>query len=238
MEPRVEQSCRLVGPFQVAADHVEMPGLISVERALGYAGMRLRPVLQHHAHRREMIRRDRRRGQRLDLQVEDVDLEPHLGRDQRPQHSGIFPRGADHGLHRGRIAGVQQVKLADGALGRLGMLLVELHQIAVDPRDRQPVPRIVGIARERVGHVQDTRHVLDPLHVAAEPEGGLGVAGDEVHLVRAGRAVHQASTHVSLEPPPWEELTTSDPGRRATRVRPPGSTHVSFPVTANGRRSI
>jgi hypothetical protein len=42
---------------------------------------------------------------------------------------------------------------------------------------------------------------------------------------------------VSFEPPPCEELTTSEPRRSATRVKPPGRTQVLDPVTANGRRS-
>ncbi len=47
-----------------------------------------------------------------------------------------------------------------------------------------------------------------------------------------------ASTQVSLEPPPWLELTTSSPSGSATRVRPPGSTQTLLPsLTANGRRS-
>ena len=33
-----------------------------------------------------------------------------------------------------------------------------------------------------------------------------------------------ATTQVSLLPPPWEELTTSEPFRNATRVKPPGKT--------------
>ena len=36
-------------------------------------------------------------------------------------------------------------------------------------------------------------------------------------------------TQVSLLPPPWEEFTTSEPFRRATRVRPPGTIFTSFP---------
>ncbi len=35
-------------------------------------------------------------------------------------------------------------------------------------------------------------------------------------------ACQSASTQVSLTPPPWLELTTSEPSRIATRVRPPG----------------
>ena len=45
-------------------------------------------------------------------------------------------------------------------------------------------------------------------------------------------------THVSFEPPPWLEFTTSPPSRSATRVRPPGRTQMFSPsFTANGRRS-
>src|SRR5262249_5068798 len=49
---------------------------------------------------------------------------------------------------------------------------------------------------------------------------------------------HRSSTHVSLVPPPWLELTTSEPFFSATRVRPPGTMRVrSRPVSTNGRRS-
>ena len=34
---------------------------------------------------------------------------------------------------------------------------------------------------------------------------------------------HQSTTQVSFTPPPWEEFTTSEPSRSATRVRPPGT---------------
>src|SRR5258708_2055422 len=44
-------------------------------------------------------------------------------------------------------------------------------------------------------------------------------------------------TQVSRLPPPWELLTTREPGFRATRVRPPGVTCTSGPVSTNGRRS-
>ena len=36
-------------------------------------------------------------------------------------------------------------------------------------------------------------------------------------------------TQVSLEPPPWLELTTSEPRRSATRVSPPGTMVTSCP---------
>ena len=46
------------------------------------------------------------------------------------------------------------------------------------------------------------------------------------------------STQVSLDPPPWLELTIRPPEGSATRVRPPGTTQISVPsLMAKGRRS-
>src|SRR6187551_364049 len=42
---------------------------------------------------------------------------------------------------------------------------------------------------------------------------------------------------VSLLPPPCDELTTKDPLRRATRVKPPRVTYELSPLNTNGRRS-
>ena len=52
-----------------------------------------------------------------------------------------------------------------------------------------------------------------------------------------GASASSSSTHVSFEPPPWEELTIIEPSRSATRVSPPGTMWMSSPKTANGRRS-
>ena len=121
-----------------------------------------------------------------------------------------------------------------GRLG-VGMLGEECRLVAVDPQQRQPVAPAFGIAGEGLGDVEQSRQVLDALHVARQPQRTAGVARDQVLAGRDGFA--HASTQVSLEPPPCEEFTTSEPARSATRVRPPGSTQVSRPVTANGRRS-
>jgi hypothetical protein len=40
-----------------------------------------------------------------------------------------------------------------------------------------------------------------------------------------------------LVPPPWLELTTREPFRSATRVKPPGITLVSLPDSTNGLKS-
>ena len=94
---------------------------------------------------------------------------------------------------------------------------------------------VVGIPGEGACHVKQPGEVLYPFHVACEPDQARGMARYQV--VDANLVAH-ASTHVSLDPPPWEEFTTSEPARSATRVSPPGSTQVSRPVTANGRKSI
>src|SRR5215467_13856231 len=75
-------------------------------------------------------------------------------------------------------------------------------------------------------------HLLGALPPPArEARGREG--GGEVEF-----ASHPSSTHVSLVPPPWLELTTSDPFLRATRVSPPGTMRMrSRPVSTNGRRS-
>ena len=56
--------------------------------------------------------------------------------------------------------------------------------------------------------------------------------------VRESMSRLTSSTQVSLVPPPWLELTTSEPAFSATRVSPPGTMRIlSVPVSTNGRRS-
>ena len=61
-----------------------------------------------------------------------------------------------------------------------------------------------------------------------------GVALAEAVAPAAGSS---SSTHVSLEPPPREELTIIEPSVSATRVSPPGTILIVSPKTAKGRRS-
>src|SRR6266851_9567680 len=82
-------------------------------------------------------------------------------------------------------------------------------------------------ARHAMADLDDARDVLGPLDVARKPIEAVG-----------GATQHQSSnTQVSLVPPPWLELTTSEPSRRATRVRPPGTMWISLPDSTKGRRS-
>src|SRR3546814_17482151 len=77
------------------------------------------------------------------------------------------------------------------------------------------------------------------------PGGEVGAFDVEADPVEAGCRARQHhrrppswSTQVSLVPPPWLELTTSEPSVSATRVRPPGTMVLPVaPVRMKGRRS-
>src|SRR6266699_1928458 len=49
---------------------------------------------------------------------------------------------------------------------------------------------------------------------------------------------YSCNTHVSLLPPPWDELTTREPRLSAMRVSPPGTMVTRSPCKMKGRRSI
>ena len=52
------------------------------------------------------------------------------------------------------------------------------------------------------------------------------------------RFVYSSNIQVSLVPPPWLELTTSEPSFSATRVSPPGTMRTVEPDSTKGRRSM
>ena len=74
------------------------------------------------------------------------------------------------------------------------------------------------------------RDLETPIEVVGEAVAACGGAG-------CGGAGGAAITQVSLLPPPCDELTTSDPCRKATRVSPPGKTKISSPYKIYGRKS-
>src|SRR5580704_13679291 len=96
------------------------------------------------------------------------------------------------------------------------------------------------------------------LHQAglAEPMASFAATPVAVLLVSGGRAlqnhvdwlwlcdgrlsskIESSTIQVSLVPPPWLELTTSDFSFKATLVNPPGTTRMPFaPVKTKGRKS-
>ena len=106
-------------------------------------------------------------------------------------------------------------------------------------RSRAAAPAGRGRGRARRAHragVDRRRGTL-----GARRAGGAGAArARPARLRRPLGAGGQRMTQVSFAPPFWDELTTSAPSERATRVRPPGSTRgvQPSPRNTNGRRSI
>src|SRR5262249_5733394 len=78
--------------------------------------------------------------------------------------------------------------------------------------------------------VRQAADVLGAFDVAADPVEAVGDAGEH-----HGWASSSSSTQVSFDPPPWLELTTSEPRRSATRGSAPGVTRVRSPERMNGR---
>ena len=145
-----------------------------------------------------------------------------------------FSRRVPYRAHdRARVLLVEHEELADDGRGHLG---VALGEPLVEVEDREQVEprtrRLFGGRLEEavVGDVEHAGGVLRPLHVPPHPEQRLRVSGEH-------QSPSPASTQVSFEPPPWEEFTTSDPLRNATRVSPPGITSMRSPESTNGRRS-
>ena len=121
-------------------------------------------------------------------------------------------------------------------------------------RPAAPLLRRPGgqVEHEVESHLDEARNVLGPLDVAAHPvdrvrdaaehdllprsaalerSGGSARGSMKSPVIRLVReSVRQATTQVSLLPPPCDEFTTSEPGLSATRVSPPGSTKIVLAV--------
>src|SRR3546814_3575874 len=94
----------------------------------------------------------------------------------------------------------------------------------------------MALQRHAVRHVEDARHVLGALDVAHHPVEIVGGAAQHQSSPARMSEISSSSTQVSLVPPPWLELTTSEPSRSAPRVSPPGTTRMVSPVSTKGRR--
>ena len=103
--------------------------------------------------------------------------------------------------------------------------------IAERGNEALPVGFGAGAARvehEAHGDVELAHGILGPLEVAAHPIEAVGNAGEHLGFSLKSTRCY-SSTHVSLLPPPCEELTTSEPFSSATRVRPPGTMFTLSP---------
>ena len=166
-----------------------------------------------------------------DEQEQLVDRLPHLARDLLAHRARVLARERDAVDHRVRVALVPEHPVAHVDRGRLVEVLRVALLVAEQLHDLEPrlTPIVHLHVEQRVEvHVEDARDVLCALDVARRPVQRLG-----------DPAQHQASTQVSLLPPPCDELTTSEPSRSAVRVRPPGTMCVApAPERTKGRRSM
>ena len=79
-------------------------------------------------------------------------------------------------------------------------------------------PQLGGIGQRQIDD-----HVGVLAHDARRALGTFEVPGRPVQPLGHSRQQHHGSstTQVSFEPPPCDELTTSEPSTKATRVSPP-----------------
>ena len=157
-------------------------------------------------------------GGALKLQIHRVDLLPHLTRNQLPNGARVFSCSRKARKNRIRIFQVEGQKADYVFTSRFSITL--LKEILVAGRENQRLP-LFGDARRKVRrHVEvyfnKARVVLGPFNITADP---VKRGGDPTEHQSPPSTIQQ-----SLLPPPWEEFTTREPRRSATRQRPPGMT--------------
>ena len=120
-----------------------------------------------------------RLAERREAVVEDVELHPHLGRDQRPQCARILSRIADRAYDRRWIGGIDHVEFHDALRRgrRVGSKETLLVRIQLD--NRPPVLSAMTVAGEGLIDVEDARKVLSTLDIARQPEDAVREAGEE-----------------------------------------------------------
>ena len=222
----VDQPRGVVGPFQPVTEAKEIVAVIAQMR--GFDGATQKRRLPHRpvgqaAQLKLAARLAFKLPQLLKGRIQRV---PHLAGQRGPHDAPVFPRAFKAGGDRGRVVAVEKQIAFDVALHRVAVFVAEPVGGAGGPQERIP---FVAIAmpdgrqkRDPRPHLQKPGHHLRPLDIAADPVEVVG--GPAQHVI------YSASTQVSLTPPPCEELTTSEPSRSATRVRPPGTSSIFSPT--------
>ena len=157
------------------------------------------------------------------LEPGGVERLPHFRGDRAPDRAGVLA-----GLAQARddAAGVLAVegKELGGRVGAEARVA-----LGVEIEHAECLERRAPVARDDLRCVRQERMAVVGIERAREAFGALAEARHPVKVV-GGAGEHQfSSTQVSLVPPLWLELTTSDPSTSATRVRPPGTIVVSRP---------
>src|ERR1700723_584319 len=205
--------------------------------------MGLHAVFQFGAEARERVAFQILRRDIADETVKHVDLAPHLGAHQRAQGAGIGARVFEIAGNGGRVAAVQQVESLHMVGFRREAARGEILLVRIDADEAEPGIGLEAGALETLRDIDQPGEILHALKIARHPEQALGIAGKqngiETCLSHSPSSCAKSSerTQVSFEPPPWLEFTIRLPRFIATRVRPPGRTQLSLPVTMKGRRS-
>src|SRR5262249_45342046 len=156
-----------------------------------------------------------------------VDRIPHF-HGQRSAHgagigAGDFKAIAD----RGRVGGGEGEKVGDVLF--VGFAVMGKKSAGTSRGRDRGFPFIAAAA---IGD-RKRGQALRRFENAGEVFRALDVTGKPVEIIGgAGQHRQESRTQVSLVPPPWLELTTSEPFFSATRVRPPGTMRMrSRPVS-------
>ena len=124
------------------------------------------------------------------------------------------------GVHDARVnaAGIRRIGNQERNDRGLVAGLITFVEAFPTTRDAQQVS---PVGRNRQRHIDDDVGVL--AHDARSSLGAFEIAGRPIQTFGHAREEHHDSstTQVSFEPPPCDELTTSEPSTNATRVRPP-----------------
>ncbi len=166
---------------------------------------------------------------RMHQVIEAVEALPLLGGDFFADLAGVFARGIDARGDGRRMVLVEDecLSIGDGITGP-----VEARRIAERRYEALPVgfgAGAAGVEHETHGDVELAHGVLSPLEVAAHPIEAVGNTRKHFGTLPNSLIRCYSRTHVSLLPPPCEELTTSEPFSRATRVSPPGTMLILSP---------
>ena len=228
----VEQADRPVRALDEGAELQEVVTLAAAKRAHRHAAERGRAPLHPFQQVADPVVVQARPGLAAHLQPGGVEVLVHFRGDRHALGACAFARVVQAVVHRGGILRRQQ-QVAQHAV-RIDAPVSIAHHVGQAQRVGGASPwrgfalaRIVALGQQgdAQGHVDQARGVFGALHVARGP---VQVTGSPTQHQPAPPS--DSSTQVSLVPPPCEEFTTSEPSRSATRVSPPGTTRMPWPL--------
>src|SRR3954466_6835605 len=232
----VENARGVVGALQMQPEPREPVGVVAQHGPVGRAVESQRGLLHEAQEFRQFLpRRGALAPDFLQFDPGTVDGVPHLGGQRGAYRARVEPRRLDAILDRGGV-GIRERQILDDVL-LVGFLInfVETGADAGGQQRRIPLVGLADIGRRQRGYPQrridGARKIFGALDIAGQPVQVFGGARQHANS-------YSSRIQVSLVPPPWLELTTSEPSFSATRVSPPGTMVVCLlPVSTKGRRS-